>query len=131
MSNIRVRRLDKIIRERHQSQTENFEFTKMRRRADFQTLILDTLVLTGAIATMLVAPNALKVFKPLIKKNRMRDRTNRALQGLSKNGYIQFTEKDSCQTVALTQKGQKFMEFLATERATEKKRTKQKRSSAT
>ena len=90
---------------------------KGNRRIPLQTIILGTLYVTGALATALLAPNAVRLFdylNPISRRNSIRfnQRITQALLRLERNGLIYITGEGRKREIHLTQQGEKKIDAL-------------------
>lgn len=87
------------------------------RRVPLQTIILGTLVVTGVIATALVAPNVMRIFEyldPISRRNSIRfnQRIKQAILRLERNGLIHITGDGRKREIHLTTQGEKKIDAL-------------------
>jgi len=79
------------------------------KRVPMQTIILRTLYAAGIISTILIAPNALKLFSYLdrgkARRKRFYDRVAQATARLQRRGLISIEESNGKRIVNITEKG--------------------------
>ena len=90
---------------------------KGNRRVPLQTIILGTLYVTGALATVLLAPNAVRLFdylNPISRRNSIRfnQRITQAFLRLERNGLIHITGEGRSRKIHLTTQGEKKINAL-------------------
>jgi DNA-binding transcriptional regulator PaaX len=81
-----------------------------KKKTDYKEIILKSLLVVGALSVAVMAPNALQIFKPLLKdkkKENFKYLLNRKIFLLQKKGYIYFINRDGKKFATLAAKGKK------------------------
>ncbi|MCR4279358.1 MAG: hypothetical protein NUV78_01325 [Candidatus Zambryskibacteria bacterium] len=82
----------------------------MEERIDFKKIILLSVGAVGILALAMVAPNAMQILRPFIKKKRkydLKSYLNRRAQKLVKDGYLKIETRDKKEFLTLTTKGKR------------------------
>ncbi len=92
----------------------------MEEKVDFRRIILMTVAIAGVLSIAVLAPNALQVLKPFLKRKKkynLKHYLNQKAQKLIKDGFLQIKIQDSIQFLSLTKKGErKLLYYQVTER---------------
>ena len=89
------------------------------KRVPLQTIILGTLAVTGVLATVLIAPNAVRLFEylsPISRRNSIRfnQRIKQAILRLEQRGLIKVTGEGRKREIHITMQGEKLIDGLYT-----------------
>lgn len=93
---------------------------KVRRVGQTQRIVLATIATLGVASVAVMAPNALKMFKPLLNnKNRLDERLKAASNRLVRDGYLKRTHTEGGKVLEITQKGEDILERINVQKQAE------------
>lgn len=96
----------------------------MSEKIDFKRIILMTVAIAGILAIAVLAPNALQILGPFLKKKKkynLKYYLNQKAQKLIKDGLLKINVENGKQFISLTEKGERQLLYY---KVTEKKKQK-------
>lgn len=92
----------------------------MNKKIDFKKVILMTVATAGVLAMIVLAPNALQILKPFLKRKKkynLKYYLNQKAQKLIKDGLLKIDTENGRQFISLTKKGeQKLLHYKLIEK---------------